>query len=143
MKKLLFAFIILLFIPSIVFSGAEIVFDNHPAEYIGCWCLHIPHSATQHGDQVFIYIFNADGSMSIVYSLDNSETATVSLHSGIGKWTVINDVVIFQRENKDTYGLLDYHDGMLWFSFEGATFGMKKVPLPDVSQVIYPDMSTQ
>ena len=141
MKKLFCLLLVLLFVPLMSCAELTIDFNNHPAEYVGCWSIYIPHATTQHGDYVFVYVLNTDGTMSIFWSLNNSEDSTVEIHSTTAKWTEMNNCIIFQSDGKDTYGLLDIHDDCLWLDFYGATFGLQKVPNPDITRLVYPDMS--
>ena len=142
MKKLLcFLLISLFLVPLSSFAELSIDFNNHPAEYVGCWTIYIPHSVTLHGDNVFVYVLNTDGTMSIFWSLNDSDNSTVNIHSTTGKWTEINNYIVFQSDGKDTYGMLDIHDDCLWFDFYGASFGLQKVPNPDITRLVYPDMS--
>ncbi len=143
MKKLLCLLLIALFlVPLSSFAELSIDFNNHPAEYVGCWTIYIPHSVTLHGDNVFVYVLNTDGTMSIFWSLNNSEDSSVQIQSTTGTWTEMNNLIIFKSDNKNTYGTLDIHDDCLWLDFYGASFGLQKTPVPDVTRLVYLDMSS-
>ena len=140
MKRFL-ALIIALFLMFPVAVSGELAMDNQPDEFIGCWATFIPYSSTLYGDQSIIIVLNRDGTVSFFISIDNAKEGQLNASAETGKWTVVEDTIIYQRDGKDTYGLIKHHDDMIWFTMGGAQFGLRKIPEITISQVIYPDMN--
>lgn len=137
-KVIIFVMIIMLACPV---ASAEFAMDNHPDEFIGCWAVFLPASHTGVGDMSIIIVMNGDGTLNFILSTDNASEKQTIVQIDSGKWTVMYDTVIYQRDGKDTYGKIEYRDNKLWFTFNGATFGLTKHQGADITDVIYPDMS--
>ena len=132
---------LILFVPSVVYG--EIAMDNHPDDLVGCWAVFIPRNTNGYGDCAIVFILNSDGTMSAMLSTNKSSTNEIICNTAIGKWTFISDTVIYRQDGHDKYGKMEFHDDMIWYSMSGATFGLKKLPLMDITQVNYPDMTEE
>ena len=139
MKRLFVLVLVLIMIPSAVLC--EMAMDNQPTEYVGLWASFIPKSATLYGDMAFALSVNSDGTFSLFISLNSSKEKSVTASAYTGKWTAVSDTIVFLRDGKDTYGQWDCHDDMIWIELSGGKFGLKKIPVIDITQVIIPDMS--
>ena len=138
MKKFVCLLLVLVLFPFVSLSEESIRMDNHPAEIVGCWAIFISNASTYGaGDQTIVFTFNSDGTMFSVMGLNNPSETAVMLSTLSGKWTLMNSTVIYQRDGKDTYGLLEYVDDMLWFTMDTMSFGLKKIPDIDLSQLQY------
>lgn len=136
--KIVCLLLVLVLFPSFTIAETEIAFDNHPAKIVGCWAIFISNASTYGaGDHSIVFTFNSDGTMSSTVSINTPSENTVSLSSLTGKWTLINSTIIYQREGKETYGVLKYDGSMIWFTMDTMSFGMKKIPDIDISQLKY------
>lgn len=142
MKRLITIIMILaMILPAAACS--EIAMDNHPESFVGCWASFIPYSSNLYGDQTIVISLNHDGTFAAVILGNNAKEKKVMMQSFTGQWTVISDTVVYQRDGKDKYGMWNYENEMIWFTLSGARFGLKKIPIIDITQVVYPDMSEE
>ena len=138
MKKLICLLLVLFLLPAVSVSESSVSFDYHPAEIVGCWAVFISNASTYGaGDHSIVISFNSDGTMSSMISINSISDHTVTVSTLTGKWTLINSRIIYQRDGSETISALDYADGMVWVKMDSMSFGLKKIPDIEVSQLKY------
>ena len=138
MKKMICLLLVLFLLPSVSVSESSASSDYHPDEIVGCWAVFIPNASTYGaGDHSIVISFNSDGSMSSMISINSPSDHTVSVSTLTGKWILNDSRIIYQRDGSETINALDYADGMVWVKMDSMSFGLKKIPDIEVSQLKY------
>ena len=135
MKRLFLLITILVLVISSVY--AEFPLDNHPDEFVGCWAVSFPAILSLSGNITIVLILNNDGSFTILLSNTTAEEEYLRSISTTGRWTFVNDMIVFQTDGTDTYGVLKYHDDLIWFDMDSFSVGLSKIPEMELSQIKY------
>ena len=143
MKKLISFMLVFVVLCLPAFAEEKIDFTNQPADLVGSWAIYIPYTFIGFGDVTIIFNLNYDGSMSSGISMNSAVEKDVFFKTNTGRWTAVDNYVIVQTGDEDKYSLLEKKDDLLWFSMSGGSFGLRKLPVPDVTQMKYPDLSGQ
>lgn len=133
MKKLFLLFlIVLLAVPSAVFADSS--------DFVGCWAVFIPKSATfGYGDQSIVVTLHSDGTMTETMIINKSDEKDTIVNSITATWMYYekSEAILFQPTDSDQVKKFPVSDGMIWVRIDTMRFGLKKLPDMDVSQLQY------
>ena len=134
MKRLsCFLLAIILLFPAAVFSE-----ENNLVDLSGLWAAYISSDVNYgFGDQSIIIVLNHDGTMFGCFVSNIRETREISHIEITCKWSNINNNVIFQTDEKDAIKKFEYKDGLLWAKMDTMSFGLKRIPDFEFTQMKY------